>query len=243
MIFKFDNYHLKILKEITMSNQTLNDILDTPYIPPTPEIWGQVGMALQQVALIKGVGKVPYDPSVHKNAVLAIDMSITPLPGVNNDQTVERNMIRESREWGLVQASIQDAGLNKASELNGRFVHLVLEPTGDTYVNKDGQTRNKTYPKFIKVFSNEQECMANYQSNGGAHAPVAPNGNGADKDRATALAFLRPIVENACYGQTDLNVILQTITVNLAGMPLVNKFFTANSPETLALINEFIAKK
>lgn len=230
-----------------MLAQTLTDILDTPYVPPSPEIWGQVGLSLQQVALIKGVGKVPYDPTVHKSSVLSIEMIITPLPGINNDQAIERNMIRESREWGLVQASIQEAGLTKASELNGRFVHLTLEQTGDTYTNKEGQVRNKTYPKFAKVFANEQECLADYQANGNsiqsAAAPVSNgNGNDPDKDRATALAFLRPIVENAAAGQTDVNVIIQTVALNIAGMPLVNKFFTASSPETLTLINEFISK-
>lgn len=229
-----------------MLAQTLVDILDTPYVPSSPEIWGQVLMNLQQVALVKGVGKVPYDPNLHKSSVLSIDMTVTPLPGINNDQAIERNMIRESREWGLVQASINETGLKKASELNGKFVHLILEPTGDTYVNKDGQTRNKTYPKILKVFASEQDCLADYQAGGTGAGVPAPNGNngngGGDKDRTTALAFLRPIVENACHGQSDVNVIIQTVALSIAGMPLVNKFFTANSPETLTLINEFISK-
>jgi len=71
----------------------------------------------------------------------------------------------------------------------------------------------------------------------GGHAPAqaqaAPPNN---TERETALKFLRVIVENAARGQSDLTVVRNTVAAQIATMPLVSKYFTVDSPETMNLI-------
>jgi len=220
------------------------DVLDTPYTPPPFEVFGQVQMNVFFAALVKGVGKVPFEEGnpMHKSRVTAIEMNIVPL-AESNSEVVTRSMIRESKEWSLVAGSFATCGMPKASDLNGRWVRVQFEPTGDTYVNGQGETKNKTYLKFMEVYANEAACKAAYLSahaNGGngqaaSQGVAAPAANPA---REAALKFLAVIVENACRGQSDSNVIHNTIALNLANMPQVAQFFTVDSPETQALIAE-----
>jgi hypothetical protein len=74
-------------------------------------------------------------------------------------------------------------------------------------------------------------------------APAQPaNGNGSSKEKETALKFLKVIVENSSRGQTDPTVITNTVGANIANMPMVSKYFTADSPETMNLIMEAMSK-
>lgn len=225
---------------MTEQTQVLDpmDELDKPYVPPAFEVWGQVNMNVWFAALVKGIGKEPYDPAKHKNRVTAVDMTIAPITA-QDAQVITRNMIRESREWGLLQSSLQSCGIPKAKEINGRFVHVVLEPTGETYTNQNGEVKNKTYVKFVQVYENEAACIADYSANHGMQTPVQVQSDGTpvnSKEKETAIKFLQVVVNNQAKGQTDLAEIQSRVGKTIATMPVVNKYFTADSPETLELI-------
>jgi hypothetical protein len=214
--------------------------LDKPYSPPAFEIWGLANLNAWFAALVKGVGKEPFDPAKHKSRVTAVDISITPI-SEQDAQPITRNLIRESREWGLIQNSLQACGCPKAAEINGKFVHVILEPTGETYTNNNNEVKNKTYIKFVQIFADEAACVADYRTahpaDSAAPAQVNPDGSQANnKERETALKFLQVIVNNNGRGQTDLAAIQSKVASAIAGMPVVNKYFTADSPETLEMI-------
>lgn len=224
------------------------------------EFWGKVELDMFYAVLQKGVGKVPFDPQQHSadKRVTAIDIKVFPVAEQNVTYDVSRNMIAESREWaGIVLPSIKSLGLT-VRELNGKYVHVVQKATGATYENKSGETKEKTTFEFVKLFPTEAACIADYMTAGGTistpqyeaparaaaqEAAAAPaNGNGNGKERETALKFLGAIVENAARGQTDVYAIQTKIAGTIATIPLINKHFTADSPEVLNLIVEKMQK-
>lgn len=237
----------------------INDPWDSAENPTfaAPEYWGLCSMDMYYCVLQKGVGKVRFDAQQHQvdQRRTAIDIVVTPLPEMGSAREASRSMIAESKEWAsIVLPSIKTLGVS-TRELNGKYVHITFAPTGRTYVktNDDGtqETRDNTTIKFLKVFADENACRADWAAHGGtptsdSNGDVPPlttppsngNGNGADKEKATGLAFLRVIVNNACAGQNDLNVIRESIAANIAQYPPVAKFYTVDSPETMALIAE-----
>jgi hypothetical protein len=221
------------------------------------DYFGQIKIDSFFAVLVKGTGKVPFDPNQHSmdKRVTSIDMVMFPLAEMNISWDVNRNCIAESREWaGIVLPSIKALGLTPR-DLNNKWVHMQRKETGDTYVSKkDGKSYPVTTFEFIAVYPDEAACRVAYQqfSSGAGTAPQATpapapaatptNGNGSSKERDAALKFLKVVVENGVRGQSDLNVIRNTVAANLAQMPAIGKFFTVDSPETMNLIAELMPK-
>lgn len=227
------------------------DSAENPQLRTSSDYYGQVKIDAWPCVLVKGTGKLPFDPALHTEDQrrTAVDMMIIPLAEMNVSWDVSRNLIAESREWAsIVLPSIKSLGIS-LRELNGRWAHVTLEETGQTYTGRDGATRSRTTFKFLAVYNTEAECRAAYQaaSGAGTPAPATPangngNGNGNAKERETALKFARLIVENACRGQSDLSVILKAVEANMPNFPVVTKHFTASSPEIADLIAEQMSK-
>lgn len=219
--------------------------------------WGQVEAGSWHCVLEKGVGKVPFSPQTHSpdKRRTAIDLLIHPLAEMGLNFEISRGMVAESHEWaGIILPSLRDLGV-QARELNGKWVKVERVPLIDrfgnptTYVDKQGQVKEQTTIKFTAVFADEASCRADYlnSQNGNGTAiptppaaqPVAPGDN---PERKTAFTFLRSYVQNAARGQTNLDVIRQTLALNIAEQPLISKYFTADSPETIQLIAEYMGK-
>ena len=96
------------------------NILDQPVVTPNFELWGQVSIAVWAAALVKGQGKVPYDPKVHDRMVYAIDISVVPIT-LQNSRIAERSILQTSKEWKLIQESIKACGI-QPSEIDGKYV-------------------------------------------------------------------------------------------------------------------------
>lgn len=213
------------------------------------EIWGQVEARSWYCVLEKGIGKVEFDPQMHSQDQrrTAIDIIVHPLVDMGLTFDLTRNMIAESREWAsFVLPSIRDLGIHP-KDLNGNWVKVqTVTLTGKdgqpvTYTDSNGTIREKTTIKFLKIFSSEDECRSDYLANSGKPAPsdtqyVKPNGNGDNKERQTALAFLKVYVQNACRAHKDLKTIREVLAASIAQQPLISKFFTIDSPETIELI-------
>lgn len=223
-------------------------------------IWGQCEARSWWCVLEKGVGKVEFDPQMHSpdQRRTAIDIIIRPLPEMNLTFDLARNMIAESREWAsIVLPSIRDLGISP-KQLNDSWVKVQTIPLTDkagnvvTYTDSSGVVKEKTAIKFLAFFKDEAECRADYFANSGktpqqdTQYPGAGNSNGgngngsgsAGKERETALKFLRVFVKNACRGQSDLEAVRNTLASQIAQQPLVSKYFTVDSPETVELIAE-----
>lgn len=238
-----------------MANQTYSDPYEAANDPQVrsggaSDYYGQILLDMYFAVLVKGMGKVPFDPQQHSvdKRVTAIKMEIIPLAEMNISWPVMRETIAENREWaGIVLPSIKALGLSPR-EVHNKWGHIVRKETGDTYVSKkDGKTYPVTTFAFVQVFKDEAECRAAYQafSSGAGTAPAqqqpAPSGNGASKEKETAAKFLKPIVANACMGKNgDLTAINQTLAAALANMPQIAKYFTVDSPEVMTLVMETI---
>jgi len=245
-------------KEKDMTTQTIIDPWESAEQAKEPqfsnEIWGQVEARSWYCVLEKGVGKIEFDPQIHSQDQrrTAIELIVRPLTDMGLTFDLARSMIAESREWSsIVLPSIRDLGIHPR-DLNGKWVKVqtvtLIDKSGNpvTYTDSNGAVKEKTTIKFLKLFSNEGECRSDYLAQSGK--PPAdtqygrPNENGDNKERQTALAFLKVYVQNACRGQKDLKVVRETLALNIAGQPLISKYFTIDSPETIELIAQHMGE-
>jgi len=216
-----------------------------------PSYYGQVQLDMFYAVLVKGTGKVPFDPQQHKTdqRVTAIDISILPIADQNIAYPVQRNMIAESKEWaGFVLPSIKALGIT-VRELNGKWVLAKTKPTGATYVNKQGENKDKTTLVFETLYADEAACKAAYWAAEGVPADYTtqapsntqqpsvntptPVGGSDDKEKVTAMQFLKVLVKKSEGDPAKLGPMI-------AQFPMVNKFFTIDSPETTVEIMNFL---
>lgn len=186
-------------------------------------------------ALIKGQGKVPFDPQIHQPGQkrTSIGISIQPLAGSSAQFPFERNLIAESREWtSFVLPSIKALG-KTVKELHGAFVQIEIVETGESYVDKQGVTKNKTTAKYVAVYTNEETCRQAaetvFGSNNHTEQPEAQPTNG-NAERDVALKFLPALATQA--GKDP-----QRLAELIAANSLVGKYFTINSPEVIAVLS------
>ena len=204
--------------------------------PPSSTYFGQVTFDLWACALVKGVGKVPFDSNMHKpeQKRTAIDIIITPLPSSNVTFDVERSVIAESREWaGIVLPSIKALGI-EAKDLHEKWVRYEMVSTGRTYEAKDaggnltGEMRQATTIKFLAVYQTLEEAevaaTAQYGGNGKQETLAV-----MDNDRQKAAQFLPYFVQKSQGNLTEL-------AKSLAENPFLAKHFTVDSPEVIALL-------
>jgi hypothetical protein len=213
------------------------------------EVWGQVLANSWYCVLEKGVGKVEFDPQKHNQDQrrTAIDITIYPLADMKLNFNIERSMIAESREWvSFILPSIRNCGIGPR-ELNEKWVKVQMvtltDKTGNpvTYTDDNGTVKEKTTIQFLKIFKNLDDCRQDYLAQSGKPAQsntqyAGNNGNGNDKEKQTALSFLKVYVQNVCRSQKDLNAIRQSLAEQIAQQPLISKYFTVDSPETVNLI-------
>jgi len=213
-------------------------ILDEPVVQPAYEIWGQAFVAVWKAALVKGKGKVPFDPTVHTSMVYSIDLSIVPITE-QNAKHVERSLIQNSKEWEMIQKSIKDLGA-APSEIDQKYVRIAFEPTGKTYTNTNGDTKNETFVKFLKVFKSEAECIADYGATTMGDVPVTvtepqeiasgvPAAGAKEFEAAKKLleASLRGVVKVVSTPEEAKALAL----VKIKASPVMSRFFTEDSPE------------
>ncbi|NPV77935.1 MAG: hypothetical protein HPY59_16360 [Anaerolineae bacterium] len=243
-----------------MTTQTFVDPWDTAEQAKEPQfsniIWGQCEAKSWWCVLEKGIGKVEYDPQVHSpdQQRTAVDIIVHPLADMGLAFDVTRNMIAESYEWaGIVLPSIRDLGISP-KQLNGSWVKVqtvtLTDKAGNaiTYTDKNGTVKEKSTLKFLAIFKDEAECSSDYLANSGKttkqdtqYSAQYSGGNG-NKERETALKFLKVYVENACRGETSLEVIRNKLMTLIASQPLISKYFTVDSPEVVEMIAKEMSK-
>ena len=221
------------------------DALDNPELR-SPEYFGRIEMHTWFCVLEKGIGKVDFDPAKHGIDArrTAVKIGLIPLAEHNTNQDIFRDQIAESREWAsLVLPSIKNLGIT-ARELDGKWVKLTFQPTGRTYTKTDPMTgetvtRDATTFKFLALYADEAACRAAYLAeragnggNGGASAPASAPARSGNQEKETALKFVKPLIARADGDETKLGQLI-------AGMPLLSKHFTVQSPEVQELLMEY----
>lgn len=239
-------------------NQQINQFNDPwdnaehPQLPPeTMRFWGQLTVEAWFCVLEKGIGKKPFDPTLHaaSDRRTAIRVTVTTLPEHKlKNPDVYREYIAE--EWGKIKPwnqitlpSFRELGLESRTA-TGKWVCIELVPEGRTFVSAlTGETKESTTIRLAAVYPDEAACRAAFYAERGqeptASQPTSPqfnnNGNNGgahlNPEQAVAYKFLQVLVRNA---NGDLNKLAQQI----AGNPVLAKYYTIESPEVLQLLQE-----
>lgn len=238
----------------TNNTQNVNTVIDDPWASTENpqfrgnEFYGQINIDTYYCVLEKGTGKIPFDPQTHRieDRRTAVEMLLLPIPEQNISFEVGRSTIAESRDWASITLpSIKNLGLSPR-ELNNRWVKLVFTATGKTYTNAKGEEKENTAIEFVSLYADEAACRADFTGGGSASATPASQAtaNGNDKDKSTALAFLKVVVDKALKltDGSDLEKIRDVVAREIVKYPLVAKHFTVDSPETVELIAYGVAK-
>lgn len=110
------------------------------------------------VVLEKGVGKRVFDPThdeVEKRRT-AIKIEIDPLKG---DYLIAQECLHFEPEWlTCTLPSLKKLNI-ELSSLQGKFVRAKRIPTGQTYTNKQGATKDKTGIVILEVFQDGATCI------------------------------------------------------------------------------------
>lgn len=202
--------------------------------------FGHILVDAWHCVLVKGQGKVPFDPAQHSedNRCTALDFVITPIarPG-NQSYRIERNMIAESKEWAsVVKPSLKALGVDLRG-LSGKYVQVQMIPFGGSYVNKQGETKDRSTLKFIAVYPDEDACkmaMGVFWSQHGQHeaeatsqpAPAAATTTANPAQKALAAKFL-PGLWKASGGD------LAKMEALIKSQPMVSKHFSMESQEVI----------
>jgi hypothetical protein len=228
-----------------------DDAMNATYEERPKMAFGQVSVDVFPCVLVKGTGKVQFDEGLHRpeDRRTSIHITISPLASSGLTFNTEREMIAESKEWaGIVKPSLVALNTDLRT-VNGKWVKVLLVPTGQTYVNKQGEKKERTTVKFEAVYASEADCdkaaaeffkkapeepVPGFDSpapaGGSANGSNGTNGNGHNAgERDAALKFL-PALWNG--SGKDVEKFAASISKN----PLVCKYFDLNSPEVIQLI-------
>lgn len=226
------------------------DSVNNPKSNFSSALYGKVDLRAETVGLVKGVGKQPFDPMVHKKAFTSIDCYIDPLPEmeITNNNVCLRNMLAESTEWrDITLKSLHDLNVQDVRDVIGRWAKVEPVPTGDTYTNSNGQIKERTTFKFVVLFKTEAECRSAYLDDhdpfADAPAPTQPAPTptaaaaqpGAGRD--TAMKFLPVIVNNAWIkANKDFDAAKTLVAQMINQYPAIAPYFSSESPEVADLL-------
>lgn len=203
--------------------------------PRARTFFGQVHFDIWPCILQKGVGKVPFDPALHKveQRRTAIQICIVPLPSSNATFTTDRNYVDFEDDWTrITNPSIKALG-SSCRSLHDKYVKYELVPTGRKYVNSLGEERTATAIRFLAIYNTleEAEAAAAALYGGKSEPTLAPAPPIPDEhpERLVALKFLPALVTQAGGDPVKLDTILKA-------NPLVFRYFNIGSPEVIALL-------
>ena len=166
-----------------MTQNVNTAVMDDPFDAATNaklrprEYYGQLAVDAYFAKLVKGTGKVPWDPQADSvdNRVTAVNISLIPLPACGLSFKLERSMIAESVEWAkIVWPSLRANGVQSAKLADGIWVKLVQEPTGRKYRTSTGEEREASTFKILAVYPDQAACEAAYQATQGGDDGAAP---------------------------------------------------------------------
>jgi hypothetical protein len=173
----------------------------------------------------------------------AIDIIIHPLDEMNQKYQQERSLIANSNSWAkFTWPSLQKLGIANVREAKNKFCKVKMVPTGRKYTGKNGDQREETTFEFLALYNSKQDCQAAYAATrrGEAGQPATTTVLPVDPEKQNAYKFAAAIVKNISKETTDFNELTVRIAEKIAGMPVVAKHFTIDSPEVVDLIAQVL---
>jgi hypothetical protein len=212
---------------------------------PPATFYGQITIDTWPCVLVKGQGKVPFDPGQHRaeDRRTAIDITITPLAESRAQFVIQRSIIAQSPEWYRhIWPSLKALGLNNPKQAVDRWCKLEQVPTGRKYRNRQGEEREARTIKFLALYDSEDACRAAYLAERGRQpgddddipdvddAPVVSD----DRERQTARQFLETLAKQH-HGD------LTAIHAAVANIPLITAHYPIGSEELAQVVAAAIA--
>lgn len=200
--------------------------------------FGQLQIDAQFVILRRGEPKRAWQEGESSDGrTTEITIRLNPLDVTGLTRMVERNVLSNSGEWSrIVWATLRDLGVKQLREIEGKWAHVEMVPSGRKWTNREGAEVIGTTFKFVKLFDLESDCVKAWEEfAGGTEAHSAPPQAQAaqpaanDAEKAAAAQFL-PHIVNA--NKHDLTALANA----LASMAPINKYFTVTSPEVVSLL-------
>ena len=197
--------------------------------------FGRLQVDAQFVVLKKGQSKQVWQEGMDTDGrTTEVTIRLNPLDVTGLTRMVERNVLSNSGEWSrVVWPSLRDLGVKALRDIEGQWAHVEMVLSGRKWTNKEGAEVLGTTFKFIKLFGLESDCVKAWEAlqGGEAHSPQAQPSNAPvnDAEKAAAMQFLPHIV---AANKHDLTALANA----LASMSPLNKYFTVQSPEVLALL-------
>ena len=213
-----------------------------------PVYYGRMDVSATFMSMAKGQPAHPFNeatdsPDTRRTQVHLI---LNPIDAMNLTQLLERKLIAEFGAWPkIVWPSLRDLGLKNVRDLTGKWAKVEIVKTGRTYTSQRGEVQEDTTFRFLAIYNTAADATAAYVADGGkttapaddemsvdmSHGAGAPatnigtNGTGT-AERDTALQFLKVLVKQANGDKGKL-------AASIAQMPMIAKYFTADSPEVV----------
>jgi hypothetical protein len=211
--------------------------------------YGKADVTAGFVTLKKGVGKQPFNEHLDdiRERRTEVKIVVNPIDAMGISILLQRDLIAESSEWSkYTWASLRDkCGLKSVRDLHGKYCKVTLQGTGETYTTKRGDTQERKAFVFEALYQTAQEATAAYYADNGGQPESDPamavdmgpgagaNGTAAttngNAERETAKAFLQALVKQSGGDKGKLSA-------SIAQMPMIAKYFTADSPEVVQMM-------
>ncbi len=127
----------------------MSNVLDQLKSESTPKSELSVVFQFQQMLVKKGVKKAPFIKGVDDSKFRRLQVDIT---FQSSAAEWTKSYLTFDKEWqSVVWPSIQKAmpSLSDMSDLDGVW-EIEFVPTSETYEDRNGETKNRTAPKFLR---------------------------------------------------------------------------------------------
>ncbi len=207
------------------------------------DYYGQIQIDAWHCVLVKGQGKVPFDPQQHSvdNRRTAITISLLPLAEQNIQFDLARDLIAESREWaGIIWPSLKALGLTSAREAQGKWAKMQQVPSGRKYCNTAGEEKEATTFKFLALYPDEATCRAAYLAENGksgngngpsASTPTSTTPSNSDHALKVAIPFIQAFAKKEQYD-------LERTKAACRSQAIITKAIDVDSPEFAQIVAE-----
>lgn len=210
-----------------------------------PVYYGRMDVSATFMSMAKGQAAHPFNEAVDSPDTrrTQVHLILNPIDAMNLTQLLERKLVAEFGAWPkIVWPSLRDLGLKNVRDLAGKWAKVEIVKTGRTYTSQRGETQEETTFRFLALYNTAAEATAAYVADGGkvaapaddesvidmSHGAGAPATNG-NAEKETALQFLKVLVKQANGDKGKL-------AASIAQMPMISKYFTADSPEVVLVM-------
>ena len=150
-------------------------------------------------ALVKGAGKVPFDPAQHTSRLIALKIQLTCTKADGSTYTIDQDDITSGTKHKVTLPSLDTLGIKVRPQLRGlvgQFAEVVRVPTGRTYLAKQGAQAGQQVPetamKFLRLFASREDCQAAERA---FYTPK--NGDGPAPTRNVPQPIEQPAIDQA----------------------------------------------